>query len=128
MPKLPLVPGQLIVVYVTLTGPRTQRTVKMALDTGATHTLIPFEVALGLELDPAASRRRMDIVTASGTLFAPVVRIPTLQLIGQTLQDVEVVCHDLPPNSPVAGLLGLDVLSHFNLRLAFLRRSLELTR
>ena len=42
--------------------------------------------------------------------------------------DVDVLCHDLPPQSPVAGLLGLNVLRRFNVLLAFLRQYLELSR
>jgi hypothetical protein len=34
-----------IIVYVELTGPRTSRTVRMALDTGAATTIIPIQVA-----------------------------------------------------------------------------------
>jgi len=45
----------------------------MALDTGATYTMIPLEIAEALGFEPAMSKRKVDVITASGVEKAPLV-------------------------------------------------------
>jgi clan AA aspartic protease (TIGR02281 family) len=115
-----------IVVYVELVGPRTSRTITMALDTGATLTIVPIETALAIGYDPAAVRKRIELITASGTELAPRLTIQTARCLGRTVKNLDVACHDLPTQSPVKGLLGLSFLRHFNVHLDFLSKRLEL--
>jgi len=84
----------------------------MVLDTGATTTIIPPKVAAAIGCDPAKSTQRVSIITASGLEYLPVVRVPLVICLGQRVQSLSVACHDLPPESTVDGLLGLDFL-HF---------------
>jgi len=63
--------------------------------------------------DPATPARHLELSTASGLIMAPLLRVRTLKCLGLTLKEVEVVAHHLPPESPVEGLLGLNVLTHF---------------
>ncbi len=126
MAEVPLPASGPIIVYVELVGPRTARTISMALDTGAILTMIPIETALAIGYDPATVAKRVELVTASGLELAPQFTVRVTRCLGQTVQNLDVVCHDLPTQSPVKGLLGLNFLRHFDLRLNFLRRSLEL--
>ncbi len=43
------------------------------------------------------------------------------------MRDVKVVVHDLPPTSRVDGLLGLNFLNNFNLKLMFKKGYLEIS-
>ena len=126
MAEAPLAPSGPLIIYVELVGPRTSRTVAMALDTGAILTVIPIETALAIGYDPAKATKRVEMVTASGVELAPEMTVRAVRCLGQTLQNLDVVCHDLPSQSPVKGLLGLNFLRHFNVHLDFLRKRLAL--
>ena len=110
---------QLLVLQLTCRGPRGTRILDVAMDTGATYTVIPVEAAIAIGCDPHRSVERIEIITAGSSIYVPVVTIPALTVLGYTLKSVKAVCHDLPPRSPVSGLLGLNVLRQFNVLLAF---------
>ena len=99
---------------------------QMALDTGASMTVIPWQAAERLGLDPARSRRRVRFMTGSGMEVAPIVTVPAIELMGVRVADVPVLCHDLPQRSLVDGLLGLSFLRHCHLAIDFPRGVLEL--
>src|SRR3989338_2430507 len=86
---------------------------KMVLDTGASITTIPIEAAIAIGCDPIKSKRRVEMITASGIEYAPVVAIPKIELFGFGIKNVDVVCHNLPPQSIASGLLGLNLLKNF---------------
>lgn len=130
MPKYPLKPdSSVIIIEVSLIG-RPQRIIplKMVLDTGASITTIPMEAAIAIGCDPAKSKKRIEMITASGTEYAPVVVIPRLRFFSFELKDVEVICHNLPPQATVSGLLGLNVLKNFDIFLKFRSKILEITK
>ena len=106
-------PPELLSVYAVVAGPRTWRSLKMALDTGATYTMLPPDLLFDVGYDPTKAQRHLELSTANGLVVVPLLRIGTLRCLGLTLKDVEVVAHHLPPESPVEGLLGLNVLTHW---------------
>ena len=57
----------------------------------------------------------------------PLVRIQALQVFGVRLPELDIVCHELPSQSPVRGLLGLNVLKQLSLHLDFPHRTLRVT-
>ena len=99
---------------------------KMALDTGATFTMIPPDAAKAIGVNPALSNRMKEVTTGSGSVHCPLVTIPEFTALGSTVRNLEVFCHTLPPESPVDGLLGLNFLGRFDLRLAFKQGFLEI--
>ena len=127
--RFPLsVESGIIVLDVRFTGKnRRMISVRMALDTGANMTTIPFEMGILLGSKPDKSMTRAEMLTASGIEYAPVVSIPRVKLFNFELKDVDVVCHTLPPRSVAVGLLGLDILSRFNIHLDFLKDFLEVS-
>lgn len=118
----------IIPVYAQLIGPAAKRVLKLALDTGATYTMVPYEAIIGIGCDPSLPRRKIEIFTASGREYLPVVTIPSIRCLGFQIQNLDVVCHDLPPQSPVDGLLGLNFMAHFNIFLKFLTHTLEISK
>ena len=98
----------LVVVPVRVSGPSGDVIVRLALDTGATRTMLDWEVVVLLGYDPAAVPERVRITTASGVEFVPRVTIRKVEALGPQRLDFPVLCHTLPPSAMVEGLLGLD--------------------
>ena len=102
-----------MIVEAIFTSPKDSLACHLIVDTGASLTMIPPQVALLLGCDPAKSKRRVGIVTASGFKYLPVVTIPLVESLGCRVRNFPVICHELPSQSTVDGLLGLDFLSRF---------------
>ena len=118
--------GELIVLRLTVGGvdPDTFRNVFVALDTGASTTMIPTEVAVDLGYDLSNPNEQM--MTANGIVLANRITIRKLTAIGETVGNIDVVCHDLPEGSIIEGLLGLNFLRHFDVNISFSTGTIEL--
>lgn len=110
--------NQVIVLDVTIEG-RIIETIKMALDTGATFTMIPWRLAESLGLKPEITEERTEIITASGTELVPIVTLPIMRVLGKEARNIKTALHDLPERGYVDGLLGLSFLKNFDIRLNF---------
>src|SRR3989338_757701 len=97
---------RLLVVHALLKGPKDTKMIRLVVDTGATTTIIPPQVALAIGCDPAKAKNHISIITASGLEYLPVITIPLIECLGQRATDLSVTCHALPPQSIVDGLLG----------------------
>jgi predicted aspartyl protease len=98
----------LIVIPTRLYGSQGDTIVRLALDTGATGSMINWDVAVLLGYDPASVKERIQITTGSGVEFAPRIAIKKVQIMGRSLENFLMLCHTLPPSATVDGLLGLD--------------------
>ena len=87
---------------------------RLAVDTGATATMIPPKAALAIGCHPARATSFRETLTASGKELIPLLVIPRIRLFERTFRAVTVVCHELPAESPIDGLLGLDLLTRLN--------------
>ena len=119
-------PGPLIIVTMRLDNGDKSADVEVALDTGAVTTIVNSSIAEYLGCDPARSQKRRRIVTASGIEWCSVVHVDRLTACGKTLENLEVICHDLPPATTIRGLLGENFLKHFDLRIDYKGRFIEL--
>jgi len=81
------------------------------VDTGASFTVISREAAneLGITIDE--STPFVPITTASSVIFNPLVTLKSLRVGQATVEDVDVLVHNLPGGS--AGLLGNSFLNRF---------------
>ena len=98
----------LIVIPTRLHGLHTDAIVRLALDTGATSSMINWDVAVLLGYDPASSKERIQVTTGSGVEFAPRIVVKKVEVLGRSLENFPILCHTLPPSATVDGLLGLD--------------------
>ncbi len=106
--KHPLNPeAKIILIEVILIGAKNRIPLKMVLDTGASITTIPTEAAIAIGCNPINPKKRIEMITASGNEYAPIVTIPKLELLGLNLPNIDVICHNLPSQSIASGLLGL---------------------
>lgn len=103
------------------------RDIEVALDTGATTTSIPIYVVSALGYNVSNPKGIVEVITGSGVEEAPVIEIKGLTAIGQTIENIEVMCRDLPLEAPVEGVLGLNFLMNFNVHISFLKGTIELT-
>ena len=124
-PNLPLITLRLTVGGINAD---TFRNLIVAIDTGATTTIIPTEVALALGYDLANPKGEIGLLTASGTASAKIITVRELTAIGETVENIDVLCHNLPGNSEIKGLLGLNFLKHFDVNISFSTGIIELHR
>ena len=101
---------------------------RMVLDTGASYTVISWSAAEALGYHPANSSNRIEFMTGSGREAAPLLIVKAIEVVGVRLEQVPVLCHDLPQGSLVDGLLGLSFLKQCRLAVDFPMGVLELDR
>lgn len=109
----------IILVKTKVYGPRGDAIINLALDTGATWTLVSWETTVLVGYDPASIQQRTAITTGSGIEYCPKLNLLRVEALGKSVSSLEVLCHTLPPTSRVDGLLGLNFLRHFNVALNF---------
>jgi hypothetical protein len=98
----------LIIVPTRLFGPGGDAVVQLALDTGATGSLVNWDIAVLLGYDPAIVQDRVQVTTGSGVEFAPRIKVMKIEALGKIHEYFPLLCHTLPPTAGVDGLLGLD--------------------
>jgi len=103
-----------------------KKKIDMALDTGATYTMIPWDIAEVLGYKPDLSKERIELITASGVERAPIITLNSISVSDKRARNIKVVVHDLPPKSYVDGLLGLSFLRNFKISLDFRNGFLEI--
>ena len=99
-----------MVVRAELFGPDGSAVLRLALDTGATSTVVSVGMLVAIGYDPALVSDRVQVTTGSGIEFAPRVILDGVVALGQERSGFPVLGHTLPPSAGVDGLLGLDFL------------------
>ncbi len=98
----------LVIVRAELWGPSASVVLRLALDTGATSTVVNVGMLVAIGCDPATAPDRLQVTTGSGVEFSPRVRLQRIVALGLERTDFHVLGHTLPPSAAVDGLLGLD--------------------
>jgi predicted aspartyl protease len=98
----------LVTVRAELFGPSGSAILSLALDTGATRTLINVGMIVSIGYDPGLVSERLQVTTGSGVEFAPNIRLNKIIALDTEQKNFPVLCHTLPPSAGVDGLLGLD--------------------
>lgn len=119
---------ELIVLRLTVSGINADsfRNVIVALDTGASNTLIPTRIASDLGYDLSNPKQVVLLTTGSGIVPTKIITVRKLTAIGESVENIDVLCHDLPFGSTIDGVLGLNFLSHFDLNISFSTGTIEL--
>ncbi len=99
----------------------------MALDTRATFTTIPSDIARKLGYDPSRPEKWGTVTGISGQERMPLLRIGSIEVMEQKVEDCWVGIHDLPREARVDGLLGLSYIKHTRLLLDMRSKLLEIT-
>ena len=89
----------LVIVRAEISGPNATAIIRMALDTGASRTLISAGLLVAVGCDPASAQERRQITTASGVEFVPFVTLTRFAALGRSRNRFPVLCHTLPPQA-----------------------------
>ena len=116
----------IILKRVRIDGTHASREVDMILDTGAMYTAISWDIAKDIGYDPAVAQNRVPIITANGVIEVPKIKVKAIGFRGLHVEDVEVICHDIPEIAQIEGLMGLTFLKHFRILLDFKNRTIEI--
>ena len=116
----------LIFVEARLQGIEKDVALILALDTGATGTVISAKRLdeAGYDLDNFDDE--IYITTGSGVITVPKIGIEKLTTLGKIKENFTVIAHDLPPTASVDGVLGLDFLRGNVLTVDFVKGEIEL--
>ena len=107
--SVPFNPQQgLVMVRAAVDGPSGSAVFRLALDTGATGTVINVGMLVALGYDPALALARIQVTTGSGVEFVPRIPLNKIVTLGQERTNFPVLAHTVPPSAGVDGLLGLD--------------------
>lgn len=109
----------LVIIRTELWGPTGSIVLRLALDTGATGTVVNVGMLVAIGYDPALAPDRTQITTGSGVEFVPRVKLEKMTALGQERTAFPVMAHTLPPSAGIDGLLGLDFLRGQSLTLDF---------
>ena len=98
----------LIRVEAEITGRSATVNLILALDTGATSTVISYSRLIRAGYDPGAIDKRVQMATGSSIEFAPRLPVEQILALGESRMSFPIIAHTLPPSVRVDGLLGLD--------------------
>src|SRR5688572_16629252 len=115
----------LIVVTAKLHGPAGIGALRLAIDTGATRTIISTKLLAAAGYDLAAVQDRTEMITGSGVEYVSRILIDRLSALGVTSAGMFVISYELPPGTKVDGLLGVDFFADRRLIIDFRSNSIE---
>ncbi|MCG3162239.1 MAG: hypothetical protein JMDDDDMK_03479 [Acidobacteria bacterium] len=118
--------GRLIYVQAQISGPSGVAFMTLALDTGATRTLISPEILIEVGYDLSQAAHHSQMTTGSQVERVPLLTLDKLAALGQERLSLMVACHSLPPSAGIDGLLGLDFFRGLNLNIDFCNGTITL--
>lgn len=98
---------------------------RFTFDTGASFTTISQKMARSLRLSTVGT---IEATTVSRVEKAPIAIVPRVSIGNDEVRSLEVIVKDLPPQSHVDGLLGLNFIKHFNVNIDFKHGKLTLQK
>lgn len=120
-------PGMsLIVVDAELQGPIGTIPIRLALDTGATTTVINHAPLIYVGYYPGGAPERVQVTMGGGVNYSPLIQIERIEVLGQSRDSLAILAHTLPPSASVDGLLGLDSFRNRRLTIDFNKGEIDL--
>ena len=115
-----------VVVPAEVFGPSGSVVLRLAVDTGATQTMINVGLLAVAGYDPSLVPDRVQVTTGSGVEYAPRLSVDRIRVLGQERKNFPVLAHTLPPSAHIDGLLGLDYMKGQTLSIDFGRTTVTL--
>lgn len=103
------------------------RTAKLIVDTGASHTLLSHKIAHDLGLFSLPPVALVTLHTVGGSVQSELVQVDSIQLAGAEVRQSVAAIHDLPDMPPgIEGLLGQSFLHQFDVTIHAAKGELQL--
>ena len=103
------------------------RTARLILDTGASHTLLSHTIAQDLGLFSLPPVALVTLHTVGGSVQSEVVQVDSIQLAGAEVRQSLAAIHDMPDAPPgIEGLLGQSFLRQFEVTVNTAKGELQL--
>ncbi len=116
----------LIYVEAELTGPTYSHTANLALDTGASRTILRAEFLQYVGYSPETAVRKINITTGSRVENGVEISIRKLSALGRVKKNISIVTHALPKELKLDGILGLDFFRGLELKIDFRKGQITL--
>ncbi len=100
----------------------------MALDTGARFSVIALRIARELGFEPDKLEPSVNVVGATGSAPAALLRLASVSLLGLEVRNLRVICHELPSRLGLQGILGINFLNRFNIEISYETETVTLAR
>ena len=98
----------LILVKVEVSGPLQTAILRLALDTGATRTVLDASAITTIGYDCGPAAKHTSLTTGSGVETVADVEVARLNALGMQVAPMQVLAHPFPPSAKIDGVLGLD--------------------
>jgi len=99
--------------------------VSLIFDTGAAKTTIATDILVDLGYDVTEGKTKR-IITASSVEYVKEIQIDRIRLAQYETEPASVYSHLFPAETYTSGVIGLDILSRFDIHLLFSKRIIEL--
>lgn len=96
------------------------------LDTGATVTSINSKVLSHLGYDISNPKGKIEFLTAAGYVENGYIELSRLTVFGNEFENINVGMLDLPEDEYIDGLLGIDILSNFDISINYSNRKINI--
>ncbi len=100
-------------------------TMNAVLDTGAARSIIPPKIASNLGYDISESKEMMEFSGVYGSGWSKIIRVSKLEAIGESVNDMDIVLHQLAPDIIADAILGLDFLRNFDTTISYSKGIVE---
>lgn len=118
--------GAMIVVTAVLHSRDSTAMARLGVDTGATYTCLRPRAVDSLGFDSSLPHPTTRITFGTESKELPRMELLALKCMGKARERFEVLIHDFPREFAVDGLLGLDFLRAFEMRVDFPNGTIEL--
>ncbi len=104
--------GSLICTKVSIQGHNKKIAVlRLLIDTGSGYTILPTKPLEPLGYDASTAIEMRQLITASGIVSAPQIQVQSFNCFGLERPNFPVVLYDLPSDSRIDGIIGMDFLA-----------------
>jgi predicted aspartyl protease len=102
--------ARIVYVPIRLYGPLGNHVYRFVLDTGCAVSLVDPEIVDDLGYSPRMGRRISRVIGVGGVQHGYELAVTQLETMGLVLAPYLLMCHDMPRELGVDGLIGMDLL------------------
>lgn len=102
--------GNLFYTIGAVKGENEVVTCKLLIDTGASYTILPWELLDNLDYHLVISKIKVRLISATGSIIAPQIKVEWIHSLGTKIENFPVVAYTLPKDMYIDGILGIDFL------------------